>query len=113
MYVGDHRSQELWVTDWNNVDGAREIQAAFTGFAELMTSFLDAMPMGMFGSNDGFGGLMNLQRGVPVVTYELDEEGNPEVEITLRSIQGTDVDRSRFGPKDGYREQKIEMPEIP
>lgn len=112
MYVSDRKTQEMWVADWADVDGARDVQTAFMGFADLMSSFLEAMPTGMFGSSNDFSSLMDLQRGVPVVTYELDEDGNRKVETTLRSIEEADVDRSRFGPKDGYREQKIEMPDI-
>ena len=109
MIVGDRKTQEMWVTDWSNLDGAAEVRGAFEGFAGLMSSFMEAMPPGMF-DGGGFERLMDYDRGAPVVSYELDEEGNRAVETKLQSIGNADVDRSKFGPRDGYNEQKIEMP---
>lgn len=106
MYVGDRRTQEMWVTEWSNVDGAEQVREAMTGFAEMMRSFLEAMPTSMFGEG-GLASFMDFENGLPVVTYELDEEGNPTTESVIQSFTEAEVDPEMFGPKPGYTKQDI------
>lgn len=108
MYVGERRTQEMWVTDWSNVKGVAEVRTVFAAFANMMKSFLEAMPSSMFGEG-GMANFMDFDRGVPIVSYELDEEGNPTVETVTDSFEEADIDRGIFGPKPGYTEQEIEF----
>lgn len=109
MYVGDRLTQQMWITEWSNVDGAESMRAAMTGFANMMKSFLEAMPSGMFGEG-GLNSFMDFDRGIPIVTYEIDEEGNPAVETVMQGFTETDIDPNVFGPKPGYEEQQIDIP---
>ena len=106
MYIGDKRTQEMWITDWSNVDGADQVRTAMTGFAEMMKSFFEAMPIGMFGEG-GMSSFMDFDRGIPIVTYEIGDDGNPKTEATIQSFTAGDVDPTLFGPKPGYSEQEI------
>jgi len=109
MRVNGRVTQEMWIADWEDVEGASNLRGAFLGFSDMMSAFLEAIPTGMFGEG-GMGDVMDFDRGVPVVTYEFDDEGNRETESVLQSISEADIDRSTFGPKAGYSEQKMELP---
>ncbi len=108
MYVGEKRTQEMWITDWSNVEGAAPVREAMMGFATMMRTFFESMPSSMVGGG-GMSGFMDFERGLPIVTYEIGEDGNPSVETTIKSFTPGDVDRAKFGPKPDYDEQEIDF----
>lgn len=101
LYMNGMLMQQIWYADWSEVEGSGQLRQAFEGVASVWQSFIDAMGSAPFG---GFNALEDAGRGVPVFTVSIDEEGNPEVETVLESVNEVDVDPAIFAPQDGYRE---------
>lgn len=101
------RVRELWVTDWDNVEGGRQAAAAFEAmggfFREMIDSFDDMLGgSGLFdGVNDPIESLAEVP-GFPVVTRSF-EDGELESEAVLRSVTERDLDPAAFEPPEGYR----------
>ena len=99
--------REMWVTDWDNIKGGRDVVDSFKEMAsfygELMDSFSGSSgapgffkasgnPVEMFTGVDGF----------PVVTRSF-EGGELESETVLESVTERDLDPDAFEPPKGYR----------
>lgn len=108
LYVGEKRTSEMWIADWSDVPEADAMRPAMTAFGEMWRSFMESMPTGMMGG-DSMTALLDFNRGVPIVTYEIDDEGNRVMESVISSITTGDVDPGLFGPKEGYEEQEMEF----
>lgn len=108
LYVGEERTSEMWIADWSEVPEADAMRPAMMAFGEMWRSFMESMPTGMMGG-DSMMTLLDFNRGVPIVTYELDDEGNRVLESVISSITTGDVDPGLFGPKDGYEEQDMDF----
>lgn len=95
--------RELWVTDWNNVEGGSEIEDAFKEmsnfYSELLDSFEDMIGGGLNPYSE-----MNFDKGFPVVTQEFNEDdGTLESETMFRGVSERDLDPEAFEPPKGYR----------
>ncbi len=102
------KTQELWVTDWSNVRGGKEVAGAFremaSFFEELMDSFKDMMGPGSDFFNAGGNPIESFSKidGFPVVTRSF-EGGELESETVLESVTERDLDPDAFEPPKGYR----------
>ena len=103
--------QELWVTDWDNVDGGDEAERAFAALASFFEEMRDAMGdmMGgagaIFGGQDPFSGFTEMG-GIPVVSRRF-QDGGLESEAVLRSAQRQQLDPAAFEPPSGYRRMSM------
>lgn len=99
--------RELWVTDWDNITGSREVVGVFgemaSFFNELMDSFGEMAGSGGFFGADG-NPLEDFTKvgGFPVVTRSF-EGGELESETVLESVTERDLDPDAFEPPKGYR----------
>ncbi len=96
VYRQGEKVQELWVTDWDNIRGGRQVAGAF----ENMNALLDEVAQ----SNDFpsmFEAFTKVD-GFPVVTREF-EGGELEGETVLESVSERDLDPDAFEPPKGYR----------
>lgn len=109
---GDLLTQRLWIADWSTVEHGAELREAFGSLIALWTSFEEAIGDAPFGGASKRM-VLTLRHGLPVVTTQFDVEGTAMIETELQSIDEADVDRSAFGPKDGYHEQRVEMQRMP
>lgn len=112
MVMDGWLARQFWVADWSSVDHGDEMQGAFQGLTSLWASFYETMGDAPFGGASR-SLVETLARGIPVVTTEFDVEGTPMIETALQSITEREVDPAAFGPKQGYREQRIEMGGMP
>lgn len=99
--------RELWVTDWDNVDGGEEARDAFKAMAAFwqdafgdMAQMTGENPIELFEKVDGF----------PVVTREM-SNGKVDSESILKSAAETDVDPASFEPPAGYKLDTMGMDE--
>lgn len=109
----DRKVREMWVTDWDNVDGGEEVAGMF----REMSGFLQEM-LGAFQSASGaMGGFVtriadNMFEhmaeidGFPVVTREF-EDGRLDSEATLTSTARRDLDPAAFEPPPGYEKRQM------
>jgi hypothetical protein len=103
---------ELWVTNWDNIEGGREAAEVFEEmadfFKEMMESFSSARGA-PGGRSDDFGGSvfqhMKELDGFPVVTKEFEDDGSLEGESALRSSRRRRLDPATFEPPVGYKRQ--------
>ncbi|HEX2463734.1 MAG TPA: hypothetical protein VHR17_03850 [Thermoanaerobaculia bacterium] len=103
--------RELWVTDWDNVEGHAELEAAM----KSMDDFLDKLTA-FFGNLGGGGGSqMGTANaalawhgipGMPVVTTDF-ENGTATEESVVKSIDASSIPSSTFEVPEDYREEKI------
>lgn len=103
------KMRELWVTDWNQIEGGSEVAGAFREMAELMKKMRDAIPA--TGAPGGFDDAIMLQMnelpGFPVVTRDFDETGSLESESSLRSSRRQSLDPDEFEPPAGYKRRSM------
>jgi hypothetical protein len=104
--------QELWVTDWDNIEGGSEVVDAFEDMAEFFSEMMNALP-NMGGEDDGpamddmvFEHLKELG-GFPVVTREFADDGSLQEETALRSAKRQTIDPDTFNPPSGYKQQEM------
>ena len=106
--------RELWVTDWDNVEGSDEVKEVFnsleTFFKELKEAFEESMGGGELfdDGEDPFDGFFEVD-GFPVVTRDF-EYGELESESTLRSAERRTIDPADFEPPKGYKRRSM-LPE--
>lgn len=109
VFRDGRKVRELWVTDWDHVEGGGEVAGAFREMAEFMKQLLDAMPA--TGAPGGLGDAVVLQMnelpGFPVVTRDFDDEGALETESSLRSASRRALDPAEFEPPAGYERRSM------
>ena len=104
--------RELWVTDWDNIEGGGEMSDAFQEmakfFRELMKSISGGLPGGFSGPGGGdlFEHLDEID-GFPVVNTGFGEDGSPEDESQLRSARRQTLDPAAFEPPPGYKRRSM------
>ena len=107
---GGQKVRELWVTDWDNVEGGDEAVVAMVAMAKFGEELLSAasgsvpfkLPETPFVEIDK----MN---GFPVSTRSFDN-GRLTNETTLRSSRRQAIDPAAFEPPSGYRKQTMGRP---
>jgi len=101
--------RDVWVTDWDNVEGGSEVVNAFEDMADFFGDLMDAIPdMGGRSNYDDhvFAQLKELG-GFPVVTRDFDDDGSLEDESALRSSKRVTLDPDAFEPPSGYKRQEM------
>lgn len=105
--------RELWVTDWGNVEGGREVAGAFEQMAEFFREFVESAasaggPLAQGMGDNAFGYMKEID-GFPVVTREF-EGGSMTSESVLRSVSRESLDPAEFEPPAGYRRMSMGPP---
>ncbi|MGD9535654.1 MAG: hypothetical protein AB7P52_03450 [Alphaproteobacteria bacterium] len=97
--------RELWITDWDNVDGGDEARDAFRAMAEFwgeafgdLPGMQEENPIEIFEKADGF----------PVLVREF-SNGQLESESVLKSATERDFEPADFEPPAGYAQQQMGM----
>ncbi len=113
-YIGRRGSEtivEMWVTDWSNLEGAREVAGVFRSFGEFATTLMESLqqlggPMAsaIEGSNP-FDAFDNID-GFPVITRSF-SAGRPESETSLREVRNETIDPAEFEVPVGYKRQTM------
>jgi len=107
------RIRELWVTDWDNVEGGGEVADAFKGMSRFFRELMDSISSAAGGAGDLFGpdgnSLMSFDEidGFPVVTSEFGDDGSLEGESALRSARRRTLDPAEFEPPSGYKRRQM------
>jgi hypothetical protein len=111
VHEDGQKIRELWVTDWSNVEGRAELEAAMESmndFAEQLTaSFGNAF--GAAGSPVAASGMSSWWHGIdgmPVVTTDFENGVATEVSV-VRSIETSSVQGSTFEVPEGYTQKRI------
>jgi hypothetical protein len=111
VFEDDVKVQELWVTDWSNVQGQGDLSAAMQSFGAFTENLMSSMG-GLAGdSSSSFGSSVASWwhgiDGMPVVITEL-ENGTPVEESVVRSIEAADLDAGElFEVPDDYTLETI------
>ena len=113
-YIGRRGTEtvlEMWVTDWSNLEGGREVASVFRSLGEFATELMESLqqvggPMAgaMAGSNP-FDAFDNID-GFPVVTRTF-SGGRPENETSLLEVRNETIDAAEFEVPEGYRRQTM------
>ncbi|MDX1503199.1 MAG: hypothetical protein R3325_12635 [Thermoanaerobaculia bacterium] len=110
VFVGGQKTQELWVTDWSNVEGGAEVRDTFVEMAKLSArlreSLEESMDRSLFGAADNPADAFARVGGFPVVTRSF-EGGELESESTLRSALRRTLDPGEFEPPEGYKRRSM------
>ena len=107
------RVREMWVTDWDNIEGGDEAAAAFEEMADFYSQMLSSFsrkggsrgPGSLF-DQDSFLLILKEVGGCPVIVREF-ENGRLEGESTLRSAQRRTLDPAAFEPPSGYKRMSM------
>ena len=107
-----HKIREMWVTDWDNLEGGEETVEAFEDMADFFREMLDSIPnmgggSGPPGMDDNVFEHMKDLGGFPVLTREFGDDGSLEGETGLRSAKRQTIDPDAFEPPSGYKRQEM------
>jgi hypothetical protein len=110
---GGEKLLELWVTDWDNVEGSEQVKELFTELAEFMRQLMEAFTSSA-GSAAAFGqglrdsvfNVVDQLDGFPVVTRQF-KGGALGMESTLRKASRKALDAAAFEPPPGYQRRQI------
>ncbi len=105
VLLDGEKIQELWVTDWNNIQGGDEVAGAFLEMADFWKEIAEAFSSaggGFFKADRNPIDSFTKINGFPVVTRSF-EGGELESETVLRSVSERDLDPDAFEPPKGYR----------
>jgi hypothetical protein len=107
--INDRKTQEFWVTDWDNVDGGDDVVEAFQAMAEFFKHMRDSMPR--FGADDDaddnpFEHMQEMD-GFPVLTYDYASDGSIASESSLRSSTQRAVAAAEFEPPAAYKQREM------
>ena len=111
-FYGDEKTQEIWVTDWDNVDGGREAEKAFKELNAFIKELMDKFGQVMGGNgsffgdgNDPMSGFTELD-GIPVYTKSF-EGGTLESESRLKSTKRQSLNPDDFAPPSWYNRMSM------
>jgi hypothetical protein len=108
---GGRRTQELWVTDWNSIEGGAELKPALESLAGFLKSMTDSLAGGPLGSVAEIGGsgyeLVAELGAFPIVARTMDESGKVVEESKLLSSARRDLDPADFEPPKDYKRRTI------
>ncbi len=106
---GGVKVRELYVTDWSNIEGGKDVLGSFEAMSDFFREMLDSLPN--TGGNSEFGDEswehMKELGGFPVVTREFAADGSLEGEATLRSAKRQTIDPGAFEPPPGYKRRNM------
>jgi hypothetical protein len=108
VYDGLVKTEELWVTDWSNVNGHDELEAAVKSlqdYSAKLTASLSRFGGAKLGTNEMSSWWHGID-GAPVVTTEF-ENGTAVKESVVRSVEAQSFPAATFEVPAGYTEQKI------
>lgn len=107
--IDGRKTQELWVTDWDNVDGGGDAAEAFQAMADFFKQMRDSMPR--FGvdedADDNPFEHMREMGGFPVLTYDYASDGSFASESSLRSSTQRAVAAAEFEPPSAYKRREM------
>lgn len=107
---GGTKIRELWVTDWDNIEGGADVVDAFADMADFFREMMEALPnmgQGSGGSGSSIFEHMEDLGGFPVVTKDFGADGSLESESSLRSAKRRTLDPAEFEPPSGYKRQEM------
>jgi hypothetical protein len=99
--------RELWVTEWDNIEGGTEAAQLFQEMSEFFTQMLDSLPKFADQGGDEVLEHMRELNGFPVATKEFDENGSLKIDSSLQSAKRQTLDPSTFEPPAGYKRQEM------
>jgi hypothetical protein len=109
VYRDGRKIREMWVTDWDNIEGGRDVVGAFEEMADFFKELTDSIPD--FGQGGDVGDPMfeHMRElgGFPVVTREFGDDGALEDESSLRSARRRTLDPAEFEPPAGYKRRTM------
>ena len=96
--------QDLWVTDWSNIDGGDEAEDAFGAMRDFYNELVDSLgDFGNMGPYDEF----DFAEGFPVVTMGYGDDGSLDDESWLKRTRRQRIDPSAFEPPSGYKRMSM------
>lgn len=113
MLRDGRKVREMWVADWDEIEGGEEAAKAFEDMASFFQDMMDSLSSmsSMPGMADAMGdnpfSRMKEIGGFPVLTRELSDGGSLESESVLRSATRRDVDPAEFEPPAGYKRRSM------
>jgi len=102
--------REVWVTDWSNIEGGRELRPVFNEMSDFFRTLTESMPPA--GENPSvlheniFASIQELG-GFPVASRDYAADGTIESESALRSSEQKQIDPAAFKPPAGYKLQPM------
>lgn len=108
------RVTELWVADWDALEGGADLQRNLQGMAGFMQNMMSMMPsmgLDLGADQDTWMRTMDDIPGFPVESHHFEGRGNrPQRTTTLVSVESKELDAGLFRVPEGFRRQEIEMP---
>ncbi len=108
-------ASELWVADWDDVEGSAELMKSLKAMSEVFNDMMKALSKGPMASMIGHNATSNWYGqiegigGMPIVSAELNASGKVKSQTTLTSVQEKEIEANAFEIPEGYKKQKMKM----
>jgi hypothetical protein len=107
---------DIWVTNWSNVEGGRELTPAFQGMAQFFRQLVDSLAQQAGDGQQGMGDdnmftTVNELEGFPVACYNYHPDGTIKDAVILRNSYRGELRPADFEPPAGYRRQYLFGPQ--
>ena len=107
LILNGTKIQDMWVTEFENVEGGAEVRDAFLGMSEFFQSLRDAMPQFARGGDENMFQHMKEMDGFPVVTFDYGPDGSVQGESKLVSASRQSVSADEYNPPANYVKQDM------
>ncbi|MDQ8185770.1 hypothetical protein [Pelagicoccus sp. SDUM812002] len=105
-------ARELWVADWDDVEGSEELITALTSMGEMLNNMTKAFSKGPLAgmmknrANNNWYGRIEDIGGIPVAYSELGGKAK-QSQTTLSRVEERDFEANFFEIPKGYKKQKM------
>lgn len=105
---GGRKVRDVWVTNWNNIYGGRELAATFDSMSEFVQELTSAFPVAADAPmDDNAFATMKQMGGFPVATREYRNDGTLESETALRSAEPRHINPADLQQPNGYQPETM------
>jgi uncharacterized protein YbjQ (UPF0145 family) len=101
------KTQELWATNWSNIDGYQEARPVMEDMANYFKALTEGMPSASQDASQELMSYMSEIDGFPVATTMFDASGSPTGGSELKGTRRETLSASEFEPPAGYRQQAL------
>ena len=108
VVTSDRRKvRDVWVTNWNNIKGSRNLETTFSSMSDFTSELLSAFPVqaqNQAPMHDNAFATISKMGGFPVASREYRPDGSIESESALRSATYRQISQQEFQQPAGYQQ---------
>ena len=107
VHQDGRKVRDLWVTEWSNLEGGREIAPLFEQLGLFFDEMQAILPGNQDAIEDNMFTSMSQLNGFPIASRDYRPDGTTDTEAVLRTSGRQNLDPAMFEPPAEYRRQQM------